>query len=124
MFGVSALSLSRAGSSLNNRIDSFQMARIGGETNFDLRPGTKFPNRPVTEMVFHIAIAGDGFWNVIFVKLGEDDAKRFLKKIREHVEAATVRHSHADLLHPRSRTFVKDGIQDNEQRFATSERKP
>ena len=42
--------------------------------------------------------SGGNNMNVVFVELGENVAKRFLQKIREHVEPAAVRHAHANFL--------------------------
>src|SRR5437588_12554773 len=113
MFGIAANSLPRASRSFHYRIDRFEMTRICRETNFNLRAGREFSDRAITEMIFYIAIAGDGFGNVVLAELGEDDAERFFQKVREHIQAAAMRHSHADFLHAHRRTFMKKAIEDH-----------
>ena len=85
MVRVTADALTRPRRSFDHRTDCFEMARIGRETNFDLSAGGKFSDGAVTEMIFHVTVARDQLGNVILTKLGEDDAERFLQKIREHV---------------------------------------
>ena len=99
MFGVVANPLTRPRFSFHHWIDCFEVTRIWREQNFDLRAGSECSHRAITKMVFHIAIASDEVRNVVFVELGENVAKRFLQKIREHVEPAAVRHAHANFLH-------------------------
>src|SRR5207237_10808991 len=100
MLGVAANALARAGSSFDHRINRFEMTWIGRETNLNLGAGGKFSDGVVTEMVFHVTITGDQLGNVILTELGKDDAERFLQKIREHVEPAAMRHTHANFLDP------------------------
>src|SRR5262249_32764046 len=119
MFGVAPNSLPRARRSLNDWIDCLQMARVCGETNLNLRAGSKLSHGAITEMIFHVAIAPDRFGNVVFAELGEDDAQRFFQKICEDIEPATMRHAHADLLDPIDRTFMKNAVENDHQRFPT-----
>ena len=73
-------------------------------------------------MIFHVAIAGDELRNVILAELGENNAERFLQKIREHVQPPTVRHAHANFLNTSGRTFVKDRVENHHQRFGALDR--
>src|SRR5205807_9894461 len=101
----------------------FEMARIRGQTNFDLCAGPKFSDGSVTEVIFHVAVAGDGFGNIVLTELGKDDAERFFQKVREHIETAAMRHAHANLLHASRWAFVKNAIEDHHQRFRALKRK-
>src|SRR2546429_4473730 len=99
MFGVAANPLPRAGRPFDNWIDRFEMTRICREANLNLRAGSEFSDCSITEMIFYVAIAGDGFGNVVLAELGEDDAERFLQKICQHIQATAMRHSHTDFFH-------------------------
>jgi hypothetical protein len=68
-------------------------------------------------MIFHVAIAGDQFGNVILTKLGEDDFERFPQKIRKHIEPPAMRHSHANLLNAAVRAFMQNCFQSYHQCF-------
>src|SRR5205085_11772822 len=98
----------------DNWIDRFEMARICREANLNLRAGREFSDRSVTEMIFYVAIAGDGFGNVVLAELGEDDAERFFQKVREHIESTAMRHSHTDFFHADGRTFVKKTVENHQ----------
>src|SRR6266404_9029481 len=94
MFGVVTNALARACRSFDNWIDRFKMAWIGRKPDFNFSAGTKFPHRAITEMVLHVAIPRDQIGDVVFGEFSEDDVERFLQEVREHVETATVGHTH------------------------------
>jgi len=56
---VSTDALAGAGLPLHDRVDDFQVRRIGCEADLDLLAGTGCQDGFITEMVFHITIAGD-----------------------------------------------------------------
>ena len=122
MLGVTSNPLPSASRSFDNSVDRFEMARICRKTNFHLRAGCEFSHGPIAEMIFHVAIAGDELRNVILAELGENNAERFLQKIREHVQPPTVRHAHANFLNTSGRTFVKDRVENHHQRFGALDR--
>src|SRR5213592_4270996 len=117
MLSVTSNPLTRARRSFHDWIDRFEMARICGKTNFHLRAGCEFSHGPIAEMIFHVAIPGDELGNVILAELSENNTERFLQKIREHVQPPTVRHAHANFLNTSGRTFVKDRVENDHQRF-------
>ena len=123
MLGVAANPLPGTGGPFYYRIDRFEVARICRQSDFNLRAGGEFSNRPIAEMIFYVAIAGDRFRNVVLTEFGEDHAERFFQKVREHVEAAAMRHAHADFFNADRRTLVQDAVENHHQRFRALKRK-
>ena len=123
MFRVAADALPRAGRAFHDRVNRFEMAWVGCQTNLDLLTRREFAHAAVAEMIFHVAIAGDQIGNVVLAEFGEDELKRFAQEICEHVKAAAVSHAHADFLDADARTFVQDGVQNHHQRFGALKRK-
>src|SRR6266404_5016439 len=121
MFGIVPLPLPRARRALDHWIDSFQMTWIRGQSNLDRGAGRELSNRAITEVIFYVAIASDRFGNVVLAELGENDAERFFQEICEHVEPAAVRHAHANFFNPIGRTFVKNAVENQQQRFRALE---
>ena len=117
VLGIAADSLPGARFPFDDWIDSFQMARVRRESDLDFRARSEPAHGPITEMIFHVAIASDQIRNVILAKLGEDDLERFPQKIRKDVEPSTMRHAHANLLDAAVRAFVEDCFQSDHQRF-------
>src|SRR4030095_16031149 len=108
MLGIAANSLPGARFPFDYWIDRFQMARVRRKSDLNLAARSEPPHGLITEMIFHIAIAGDQVGNVILTKLGENDFERFAQKIREHIEPSAMRHPHANLLDADLRAFVQD----------------
>ena len=77
MLGIAPNALTRTRLPFDHWIDRFEMTRVCRETNLNFGARRKFPNRAISEMIFHIAIAGDQIGNVVLAELGEDDAQRF-----------------------------------------------
>src|SRR4029077_5751776 len=100
-FGVAANALPRAGCAFDNGIDRLEMARVCGKTDFHFGAGRKFSDGAITEMVFHVAVAGYELGNVIVAEFGKDDAERFLQKISQNVEPAAMGHAHANFFDSR-----------------------
>ena len=123
MFRVATNALPRAGRAFHHRIDCFEMARVGRQPNLNFRTGIELPHRAITEMIFHIAIAGDEIGDVVGAEFGEDHAKRFLHEVRQHVEPAAMRHAHADFLHPDRRTSLQNAVENDHERFRALQRK-
>src|SRR5215831_1673226 len=115
MFGVAANSLPGARFSFDHRIDSFTMARVRREPDLDLSAGTKPAYRVITEMIFHVAIAGDQLGNIIVAKLRKDDLERFAQKICQNIEPAAMRHAHANFFDASFWTFVQNGIENHHE---------
>ena len=123
MFGVAANALPGARRPFHHWIDRFQMTWVGGEPNFDFAC-SKFAHGAIAKVIFHIAIAGNESGNVILGELGENDVERFSKKIRQHIETATMSHAHADFLDAIGDTLVQKGVENGHQTFRALERKP
>src|SRR5690606_33261268 len=96
--GIAADALAGAGFSLDDGIDDLEVGRVGGETDLDLLAGGRVEDRLVAQVVFHVAVAGDGFGNVVFGELLEEDLERFAEDGNEDVETAAVGHAHDDLV--------------------------
>ena len=73
-------------------------------------------------MIFHVTIACHQVRNVILGEFREDNVKRLLQKVRQHIETAAVRHSHANLFNPGVRAFLQNYVKDHHQRFRPLER--
>jgi hypothetical protein len=80
--------------------------------------------RFVAEVIFHVAVAADGFGDVVFGKLFEEHIEVFPHDAREDVEAAAVGHAHDDLLDADARAVLDDGIDGGDHRLATLEGEP
>ena len=100
------------------------MARVCRKTNLDFSARFELSDGPIAQVIFHVTVAGDQVGNVVGRKFREDDLERFLQEIREHVEPAAMRHSHADFLDPVSRAAVENGVEDHHERFSALKRKP
>ena len=111
MLGVAANALPGARFPFDHRIDRFEMARVRREPDLDLRARSELAHGAITEVIFHVAIAGDQIGNVVLAKLGEDDLERFPQKIRQHIEPAAMRHAHANLLDAAVRAFVQNRVE-------------
>src|SRR5262249_31058815 len=108
MLSIAADSLPGARLSFYHRIDGLQMARVRRESDLNLGARSEPAHRVITEMIFHVAIAGDQIGNVILAKLREDDLERFAQKIRQNVKPPAMRHSHANLFNAALGTVVED----------------
>ena len=117
MLGIAPNALTRTRLPLDHGVNRLEMTRVCRETNLNFGARRKFPNGAISEMIFHIAIAGDQIGNVVLAELGEDDAQRFFQEIRQHVQSTAVRHAHANFFHGSGGTFVQNRIENHHQRF-------
>src|SRR2546423_8875172 len=116
MFGIAANPLAGAGRPFYDGIHGFEMAWICREPDLYFAGG-EFADGAIAEMIFHIAVAGNKSWDVILRELGEDYVERFPQEIGQHIEATTMRHTHANFLYAIARAFVEQGIEDCHQTF-------
>src|SRR5881396_2799990 len=75
-------------------------------------------------MIFYVAIPGHQIRNVILAKFRKDDLQRFAQKIREHIEAPAMRHSHANFLDATFGAPVQDRVENHHERFRALKGKP
>jgi hypothetical protein len=108
LFCIAADSLPRARSSLHHRIDRFEMARVGRQTDLDFRAVLQLSHGAITEVIFYIAVARHEVRDVVSGKFREDDLQRFLQKICQDIEPAAMGHAHADFLDAVPRTTLED----------------
>ena len=119
--GVAENALTGAGHAFDDRIDCFEVARVGGETHPDGVAGLADALGVVAEMVFHIAIAADHLGDEIFRELVEDEFERLAQEIGQDVETSAVGHPHDDFLHADRFAALQDGIKNDEQRLGALE---
>jgi hypothetical protein len=120
--GVTADPLAGAGLALDDRVDDFQVRRVGGEPDLDLRAGSGVEDRLVSEMVLHITVPGDRLGDVVLGELFEQDLKRLAQDRRQDVESAAVGHAHDDFLDPDSGRALDDRVERGNERLSTLER--
>ena len=113
MFHITADSLPGPSGPFNYGIDGLEMAGIRRQTNLDLLAGGQFTHAAVAEVILHVTISRDQIGHIIFGELSEDNFERFAQQIGENVEAAAMRHPHADLLHSRLRASMQNRVEDN-----------
>src|SRR5690242_12692685 len=111
MLGVAANSLSRTRFPFHHRVDGFQMARVRGKPDLDLGARSNPSHGLITQVIFHIPVAGYEIGNVILAEFCENDLERFAQKIRKHVKPPAMRHTHANLLNTALWTVLKDCLQ-------------
>ena len=116
--GVIAMALAGASHALDHRVDGLEMAGVGGEgkTNFLSRGGGDIIF--VTEVVFDVAVAKDGFRNVVFVEFGKEFPTGFAKGVDEDVEPTAVGHADDDFFHAGGGTSFEQSIEDSDQGFS------
>ena len=71
-FRVLSDSLPGPGGSFDDRIHGLEMARVRREANLDFGAVLQFSHRPITQMVFHVAVTGNEVGNVVRRKFRED----------------------------------------------------
>src|SRR5262249_36326202 len=116
---ITANSLPRARFPFDDWIDSFQMTGVRRQSDLNLGARSEPAHGLITEMIFHVAIAGDQFGNVVLAKLREYNFERFAQKIRKHIEASPMRHAHANLFNAAVRAFVQDCLESDHQRLSS-----
>ena len=104
-----------------DRIDRFEMGRVGDQRHVH-RNSIEFTVGAGAEVVFHIArtadIVGIGAAARKFV---EDDLVRLGHYVREHVQPAAMRHAVNDLAHARLAAIFDDGFESGDHRFPAIE---
>src|SRR5439155_20110437 len=60
----------------------------------------------------------------ILAEFRKDNLQRFAQKVREHIEAPTMRHAHANFLDATLGASVQDRIKNYHERFRTLKGKP
>ena len=115
--------LAGAGFALDDGVDGFEVARVGGEAYADLAIG-EFAVVFVAEVVFHIAVAGDRVRDVVGGEFVENGGDRLADEIGQHIEPAAVRHAHLDLRDAQRRAVFQNGVEGDQRAFAAFQRKP
>ena len=77
----------------------------------------------IAEVILYVAIASYQVRNVVLAKLSENYLQGFAQKIRQHIEPAAMRHTHANFFDATLRASVKDRIQADHQRLGALKRK-
>ncbi|OIQ70238.1 hypothetical protein GALL_481510 [mine drainage metagenome] len=102
----------------HNRIDDFQMRRVGGQRQMDLVV-VVLAIRRRAQMIFDVAGAFDrvGIGGAA-LELMEQRAMRLAHHLGQHVEPATMRHADDDFLHAEIAAALDDLFQRRNQRLA------
>ena len=121
--GVVPEALAGAGLALDDRVDRFEMARVGGERETDSFTGRSGDFVFVAKMIFDVAIAEDGFRDIVFVKFGKEFSTGFSECVHENVEATAMGHADDDLLHAGGGAGLDQSIENGDEGFAAFQRK-
>ena len=117
--GVVAEALAGAGLALDDGIDGLQVTGIGGEGDAELLVFRGGDGVLVAEVVLHVAVAEDGFGDVVLVELGEELAAGFAEGVDEDIETAAVGHADDDLLNAVDGAGFQKGIKYGDKSLAT-----
>ncbi len=121
--GVVPEALAGAGLALDDRVDRFEMARVGGERETDFFTGRSGDFVFVAKMIFDVAIAEDGFRDIVFVEFGKEFSTGFPECVHENVEATAMGHADDDLLHAGGGAGLDQSIENGDEGFAAFQRK-
>ena len=110
-------SLPCAGLALDDGVDGFKVAGICRKADPDLAIG-EFADALVAEVVFHIAVAGDGVRFIGGGEFIEDRGEGFPDKISQDVQTAAMGHAHFDFLHAMCRAGFEDGVEEDHRTLA------
>ena len=113
--------LACAGFTFDNRVHRFKVAGICCEADADFA-FRKFADALVAEVVFYIAIARDKAVFVFRCEFVKQSGEGFPHEIRQHVEAAAVRHAHLDFKHALLRAVFHDGVENDHRALAALQR--
>ena len=121
VFHGAADALAGAGFALDDGIDDFEVGRVGGEADLDRFAGGGVEDGLVAEMVFYITVARDGFGQVVFGKLFEEDVEIFPHDARQDIETTAVGHAHDDFFDADVRAVFDDGVDGGHHGFSALE---
>ena len=113
--------LAGAGLALHDRIDGLEVRGVGGHAQADGGAAGGGDLGLVTEVVLHIAVAGDGVGKIVLRELLEDELVALAEDAGQHGEAAAVGHAHDDLLHAERRAELDQGIEERDEGLAAFE---
>ena len=82
----------------HNRIDSFQMTRVGRQNDLNRLAGGRVEGAALSQVVLHVAAAFGGERQRDALELAEHLFVGLAEDIDEHVESSAVRHPDNDLL--------------------------
>ena len=119
--GVVGAVLLGADHAFDDRVDGFEVARVRGERQVGGLARARGVLARRADVVLHVARALRHVRVELAFELAEDLAVRLPDDVREHVEAAAVRHAHHDLLHPGVGGFVEEELQHRDERLAAFE---
>ena len=109
--------LAGAGLAFDNRVDSFEVAGVGGEHDADAVARFGLANGFEAEVILHVAIASDHVGDVVLGEFVEENFEGFAEEVGEHAEAAAVGHAHDDFFAAENWQAFEDGAEGNEEAF-------
>src|SRR4051812_4756444 len=98
------------------------MARVEAEREMHFMPGSADPIRAIPKMVLHVSATGTVLPRGVG-KFTEDLLRTFSKDVRQHIEAAAMRHSKHHLLNPLLRSLLDRKVEQWNQTLGAFERK-
>ena len=116
------LLLPRAGHALHHRIDGLEMARVARQFEAHLLAGEGRVVGDRAEVVLHVARALRHVRVEVALELPEDARERLAQNVREHVEAAAVRHAQHRLVDTLLGPALQQRVEHGDERLAALER--
>jgi hypothetical protein len=109
--------LCSSGLALHDRIDGFQMAGIGNQTEMNAASVTEIEIGALTLMIFDVSRPTVGMGNIVAGEHGENFRSRLLHGVCEDVQSAPMRHTHDDFTDIPISRFGKQITQSGNQHF-------
>ena len=104
-----------------HRVHELEVRRVEGERQVELMPRLGRPIAGVAEVVLHVATPAVHL-RVLVLELAEDRARVLAHDVREHVQAAPVRHAEHDLVHPLGAGLLERQVEQRDQALRTLQR--
>lgn len=120
--GVMAVALTGAGLALDDGVDGFEVAGIGGKGKVNFLAGGGGDLVLVAKVIFDVAIPENGFRNIVFMKFGEEFTAGFAEGVDEDIEATTVGHADDYFFDPGSGASLDQRIEHGDESFAAFKR--
>ncbi len=124
VLGVAAPVLLGAGHALDDRVDCFEVARVGGERDVHRTARLAGEVAGRADVVLHVARTLRHVGVELALELAEDLRVRLADDVREHVEPAAVRHAHDDVAHPVGGRGFEQEREHRDERLGAFEAEP
>src|SRR5262249_40371972 len=116
---VAETALLGADPTLYNRVDRLEMAWVGAEGQVNgVFIGRDTVGREA-EVIFHVAVAADRFWQVVTFKLVKDHSVRLVENINQDVKPTAMWHPQHDFADAGGPCPLDYGVQERDEHFAS-----